>query len=102
VEALGILGAQCIRTSYFWCSNRYWFQLFAFAEAIALVNMEACTAVNNQQELNRNLIRNEDIRHEKDICSTFVQMNKGATQMIVSRINNCCGFYQKVATIKLV
>jgi 3-deoxy-D-manno-octulosonic-acid transferase len=32
--------------------NRYWFQLFAFAEAIALVNMEACTAVNNQQELN--------------------------------------------------
>jgi 3-deoxy-D-manno-octulosonic-acid transferase len=41
--------------------------------------MEACTAVNNQQELNEafeNLIRNEDIRHEKDICSTFVQMNK--------------------------
>jgi 3-deoxy-D-manno-octulosonic-acid transferase len=41
-----------------------------FAEAIALVNMEACTAINNQQELNEtfeNLIRNEDIRHEKDI-----------------------------------
>jgi 3-deoxy-D-manno-octulosonic-acid transferase len=32
--------------------------------------MEACTAINNQQELNEafeNLIRNEDIRHEKDI-----------------------------------
>jgi 3-deoxy-D-manno-octulosonic-acid transferase len=29
----------------------------------------ACTAINNQQELNEafNLIRNEDIRHEKDI-----------------------------------
>jgi 3-deoxy-D-manno-octulosonic-acid transferase len=43
-----------------------------FAEAIALVNMEACTAVNNQQELNEafeNLIRNEDIRHER----TYVQ-----------------------------
>jgi hypothetical protein len=29
--ALGIV-AQCIRTSYFWCSNRYWFQLFAFCK----------------------------------------------------------------------
>jgi hypothetical protein len=48
----GILACTMFRTSYFWCSNRYWFQLFAFAEAIALVNMEACTAVNNQQELN--------------------------------------------------
>jgi hypothetical protein len=72
VEALGSWSAQCIRTSYFWCSNRYWFQLFAFAEAIALVNMEACTAINNQQELNEeNLIRNEDIRHEKDIWQHF-------------------------------
>ena len=61
-----------------------------FSEAIALVNMEACTTINNQQELNEafeNLIRNEDIHHEKGhMCSTFVQMNKGATQMIVSRI----------------
>jgi 3-deoxy-D-manno-octulosonic-acid transferase len=61
-----------------------------FAEAIALVNMEACLAVSNQKELNEaleNLIRNDDIRNEKGhMCSTFVQMNKGATQMIVSRI----------------
>lgn len=61
-----------------------------FAEAIALVNMEACIAVSNQKELNEaleNLIRNDDIRREKGhMCSTFVQMNKGATQMIVSRI----------------
>jgi 3-deoxy-D-manno-octulosonic-acid transferase len=65
-----------------------------FAEAIALVNMEACTAINNQQELNEafeNLIRNEDIRHEKDMCSTFVQMNKGATDVVynmLQRFNN--------------
>lgn len=61
-----------------------------FAEAIALVNMEACIAVNNSKELNEaleNLIRNEDIRHEKGhMCSTFVQMNKGATAIILKNI----------------
>ena len=61
-----------------------------FAEAIALVNMEGCTAINNQQELNEafeNLIRNEDIRHEKGhMCSTFVQMNKGATDIVLKHI----------------
>jgi 3-deoxy-D-manno-octulosonic-acid transferase len=61
-----------------------------FAEAIALVNMDACVAVANQKELDEaleNLIRNEDIRHEKGhMCSTFVQMNKGATKVIMSRI----------------
>lgn len=63
-----------------------------FAEATALVNMEACTTINNQQELNEafeNLIRNEDIRHEKGhMCSTFVQMNKGATVSILKHISN--------------
>ena len=58
-----------------------------FAEAVALVNMEACIAINQQQELNEafeNLIRNEDIRHEKGhICRTFVQMNKGATNVVL-------------------
>ncbi|MFV8344781.1 3-deoxy-D-manno-octulosonic acid transferase [Flavobacterium sp. ZB4P13] len=61
-----------------------------FAEATTLVNMEGCVSVSNQKELNEafeNLIQNEDIRHEKGhICSTFVQMNKGATKMITSRI----------------
>lgn len=61
-----------------------------FTEAIALVNMEACTSIKNQQELNEafeNLIRNEDIRHEKGhICSTFVQMNKGATSSILKKV----------------
>lgn len=63
-----------------------------FAEAIALVNMEACIAVSNQKELNEaleNLIRNDDIRHEKGhMCSTFVQMNKGATAIILKHISN--------------
>ncbi len=61
-----------------------------FAEAIALVHQEGCVSVKNQNELNEafdNLISNEDIRHEKGhICETFVQMNKGATQTIMSRI----------------
>ncbi|MDD2673455.1 MAG: glycosyltransferase N-terminal domain-containing protein [Flavobacterium sp.] len=63
-----------------------------FAEAIALVNMEACLAVSNQKELNEaleNLIRNDDIRNEKGhMCSTFVQMNKGATAIILKNILN--------------
>jgi 3-deoxy-D-manno-octulosonic-acid transferase len=51
----------------------------------------ACTAINNQQELNEafeKLIRNEDIRHEKDMCSTFVQMNKGATAFLKKFYND--------------
>ncbi|WP_091254414.1 3-deoxy-D-manno-octulosonic acid transferase [Flavobacterium omnivorum] len=63
-----------------------------FAEAIALVNMEACLAVSNQKELNEaleNLIRNDDIRNEKGhMCNTFVQMNKGATTIILKHILN--------------
>ena len=36
-----------------------------------------------------NLISNEDIRHEKGhICETFVQMNKGATDVILRHICN--------------
>lgn len=63
-----------------------------FAEAIALVNMEASVSVNNQKELNEaleNLIHNDDIRNEKGhMCSTFVQMNKGATAIILKNILN--------------
>ena len=61
-----------------------------FAEAIALVHQEGCVSISNQNELNdafSNLISNEDIRHEKGhICSTFVQMNKGATKIILNSI----------------
>ena len=63
-----------------------------FAEAVALVHQEGCVSISNQNELNdafSNLIMNEDIRHEKGhICSTFVQMNKGATAVIMNQISN--------------
>jgi len=63
-----------------------------FAEATALVNMEGCVSISNKNELFdafSNLIANDDIRHEKGhICSTFVQMNKGATNIILKHILN--------------
>jgi 3-deoxy-D-manno-octulosonic-acid transferase len=61
-----------------------------FAEATALVHLEGCISIGNKNELSdafSNLIRNDDIRHEKGhICSTFVQMNKGATAIILEKI----------------
>ena len=63
-----------------------------FAEATALVNMEGCISIQNQIQLNEAfdlLLHNEDERLEKGhICSTFVQMNKGATQTIMNHILN--------------
>lgn len=63
-----------------------------FAEAVALVHQEGCVSISNQNEFNdafSNLISNEDIRYEKGhICSTFVQMNKGATDIILKHICN--------------
>lgn len=63
-----------------------------FAEATALVHMEGCLSVSNSKELNDafdTLINNHDVRHEKGhICSTFVQMNKGATDVILKHILN--------------
>ncbi len=63
-----------------------------FAEATALVNLEGCVSISNKNELLdafSNLIRNDDIRNEKGhICSTFVQMNKGATNIILKQILN--------------
>lgn len=61
-----------------------------FAEATALVNMEGCISVSNKKELDNaltNLILNEIERQERGhICNTFVQMNKGATNVIMSAI----------------
>ena len=61
-----------------------------FAEATALVHQEGCSSISNQSELNDAfdlLIQNEDERLEKGhICSTFVQMNKGATEKILNHI----------------
>ena len=63
-----------------------------FAEATALINLEGCISISNQIQLNNsfeNLISNEDIRHEKGhICETFVQMNIGATEVILRHISN--------------
>lgn len=63
-----------------------------FAEATALVKMEGCSVIKNTEELKEaftNLIRNQDIRNEKGhICSSFVQMNKGATSIILKYILN--------------
>ena len=62
-----------------------------FAEAIALVGLKGCVAVKNQSELNdafNLLLQNEEERLEKGhICSTFVQMNKGATEQILNNIS---------------
>ena len=61
-----------------------------FAEATALVNLGGCISISNQNNLNEafdNLIQNFDERFEKGhICSTFVQMNKGATDVILKHI----------------
>lgn len=63
-----------------------------FAEATALVHLEGCISISNQQELIEafdNLIQNPDIRLEKGhICSTFVQMNKGASDLIMKYVLN--------------
>ena len=62
-----------------------------FAEATALVNMTGCVSISNQKELNEifdNLIQNPDERFEKGhICNTFVNMNKGATNIILKHIS---------------
>jgi len=63
-----------------------------FAEATALVHKGGCVSIGNKNELSdafSNLIRNNDIRNEKgSICSTFVQMNKGAAAIILKQIFN--------------
>lgn len=61
-----------------------------FAEATALVHQEGCVSIKDQKQMNQAfdlLVQNPDERHEKGhICSTFVQMNKGATDKILNLI----------------
>jgi len=63
-----------------------------FAEATALVHLEGCISIKNLEELQDafdQLLANADIRHEKGhICGTFVQMNKGATDIILKYLQN--------------
>lgn len=62
-----------------------------FAEATALVNIDGCVSVSNKKELEAtltSLILIEVEREEKGhICETFVQMNKGATDIIMNTIS---------------
>jgi 3-deoxy-D-manno-octulosonic-acid transferase len=63
-----------------------------FAEATALVNTGGCISISNQKELNDTfdlLLQNQEERHEKGhICSTFVTMNKGATDVVLNYLSN--------------
>ncbi len=63
-----------------------------FAEAKALVHLKGCLSISNQNELNTALnllINNKIVRKEKgNICSTFVQMNKGATDTVLNYFEN--------------
>ena len=63
-----------------------------FSEATALVHQKGCVTISNQNELNEAfdlLLNNEDERLEKGhVCSTFVQMNKGATDIILKHLDN--------------
>jgi 3-deoxy-D-manno-octulosonic-acid transferase len=61
-----------------------------FAEATDLVNLGGCISISNQNELNHvfdDLIENTDIRAEKGhTCGTFVEENKGATEIVLKQI----------------
>lgn len=61
-----------------------------FAEAIALVNLEGCTSISNTDELSQTfetLVTDDVIRNKKGvICSNFVNTNKGATSIIIEKI----------------
>lgn len=67
-----------------------------FAEAMALVNMKGCISISNQKQLEEAfeyLIQNPTIRHEKGhICNTFVQMNQGATAIIMKYLSDAGDF----------
>ena len=61
-----------------------------FAEATALVNLGGCISITNNTELTENfdkLISDEILRKKKgDICNNYVNKNKGATPLILSKI----------------
>ncbi|AWA28892.1 3-deoxy-D-manno-octulosonic acid transferase [Flavobacterium magnum] len=63
-----------------------------FSEAVALVGLGGCLSVKNKTELVQTLsmlVQNDDERIEKGhICSTFVQMNKNATEVIMKNISD--------------
>lgn len=63
-----------------------------FEEAIALVELEGCVVINDQASLQQafvTLIKYDGLRKDKGIiCENFVQLNKGATKAILTKINS--------------
>jgi 3-deoxy-D-manno-octulosonic-acid transferase len=63
-----------------------------FAEATALIDLKGCVAISNLEELQKNfnkLIEDKSFRKEKgQICKTFVENNKGATNSIIKTISD--------------
>jgi len=61
-----------------------------FEEATALVHLGGCISITNQKELEQAfsiLIQDDETRHNNgQICSTFVQKNKGATNSIMTKV----------------
>ncbi|WP_166920553.1 3-deoxy-D-manno-octulosonic acid transferase [Flavobacterium poyangense] len=62
-----------------------------FAEAVELVALGGCTVINNNEELKQNLdrlISDESFFKEKaQICRSFIQDNKGATDSIMKIVS---------------
>ncbi|MFH7012616.1 3-deoxy-D-manno-octulosonic acid transferase [Flavobacterium sp. FlaQc-52] len=62
-----------------------------FAEAVQLVTLGGCTVINNKEELKQNLdrlISNETYYKEKaQICKSFIQDNKGATNSVMEIVS---------------
>ncbi|MDR7209243.1 glycosyltransferase N-terminal domain-containing protein [Flavobacterium piscis] len=62
-----------------------------FAEAIELVKIEGCMVISNKQELKQafdHLLSDENLLKEKgQICKSYIQDNKGATNTIIKAIS---------------
>lgn len=62
-----------------------------FAEAIELVNLGGCIVISNKEELKQTfdqLLSNENFLNEKrEICKSYIQSNKGATNTIIKAIS---------------
>lgn len=61
-----------------------------FAEAIELVNLKGCAVISNSKELKESfdrLLSDEDsLRQKGEICRSYIQNNKGATNRIIKSI----------------
>ncbi|WP_289665039.1 3-deoxy-D-manno-octulosonic acid transferase [Flavobacterium panacagri] len=62
-----------------------------FAEAVSLVELQGCTVISSNTELkdifDRLLSDNLFFKEKSEICSSFIQKNKGATETILNNIS---------------